>query len=70
MTEIVVLDFDHLCDLSRKVVRFKTMFCLIYRHFYTNLLTVKNTEMAEAVCKNWQEQSPEVYACLMDMLVK
>ena len=33
-------------------------------------LTVKNTEMAEAVCKNWQEQSPEVYACLMDMLVK
>lgn len=42
MTEIVVLDFDHLCDLSRKVVRFKTMFCLIYRHFYANLLTVKN----------------------------
>lgn len=43
MTEIVVLDFDHLCDLSRKVVRFKTMFCLIYRHFYANLLTVKKT---------------------------
>ena len=33
-------------------------------------LTVKNAEMAEAVCRNWQEQSADVYGCLMDMLVK
>ena len=33
-------------------------------------LTVKTKEQAEAICQNWKDQSDEVYACLMDMLLK
>lgn len=33
-------------------------------------LTVKNTEMAEAVCRNWTKQSGEIYDYLMDMLIQ
>lgn len=31
---------------------------------------VKTKAQAEAVCKNWQEQNTEVYAYLMDMLIR
>lgn len=33
-------------------------------------LTVKTKEQAEAICQNWRTQSDDVYACLMDMLLK
>jgi DNA-binding PadR family transcriptional regulator len=33
-------------------------------------LTVKTKEQAEAICQNWKDQSDDVYACLMDMLLK
>lgn len=33
-------------------------------------LSVANKEQAEAVCRNWTQQSAEVYAALMDMLIK
>ena len=33
-------------------------------------LTVKNKEQAEAICNNWKEQNGDVYAYLMDMLMK
>lgn len=33
-------------------------------------LTVKNKEQAEAVCNNWKKQNEDVYAYLMDMLMK
>ncbi len=33
-------------------------------------LTVKTKEQAEAICQNWKKQSDDVYACLMDLLLK
>ena len=33
-------------------------------------LTVKNKEQAEAICNNWKKQNEDVYAYLMDMLLK
>lgn len=33
-------------------------------------IAVDTREQAEAICGNWQEQSAEVYAMLMDMLLK
>lgn len=33
-------------------------------------ITVDTKEQAEAICSNWSEQSTEVYALLMDMLLK
>ena len=33
-------------------------------------LTVKNKEQAEAICSNWKNQNEDVYAYLMDMLMK
>lgn len=33
-------------------------------------LYVKTKEQAEAICTNWKKQNEEVYACLMDMLLK
>lgn len=33
-------------------------------------LTVKTREQAEAICQNWKTQNYEVYACLMDLLLK
>lgn len=33
-------------------------------------IAVDTREQAEAICGNWQEQSTEVYAMLMDMLLK
>ncbi len=33
-------------------------------------LTVKKKEQAEAVCNNWKKQNEDVYAYLMDILIK
>lgn len=33
-------------------------------------LTVKKKEQAEAVCNNWKNQNEDVYAYLMDILIK
>ena len=33
-------------------------------------ITVHTREQAEAICANWKTQSDDVYACLMDMLLK
>lgn len=33
-------------------------------------LTVKNKEQAEAICNNWKNQNEDVYAYLMDILMK
>ncbi len=33
-------------------------------------LTVSTRDQAEAICRNWKQQNGEVYAYLMDMLVK
>lgn len=33
-------------------------------------LTVRSREQAEAICNNWKKQYEDVYACLMDMLIK
>lgn len=33
-------------------------------------LMVKTKEQAEAICFNWKEQAEDVFACLMDMLLK
>ena len=33
-------------------------------------LLVKNREQAKTICTNWKEQNEEVYACLMDILLK
>lgn len=33
-------------------------------------LTVKTKEQAQAICNNWKDQCNDVYACLMDMLLK
>ena len=45
-----------------------------FRVHDTNLidltLTVKNKEQAEAVCNNWKKQNEDVYAYLMDILMK
>lgn len=47
--------------------------CLVREHGVNRMdltLMVKNKEQAEAICLNWQEQASDVFACLMDMLVK
>ena len=45
-----------------------------YRERDTNLidltLTVKRKEQAEAICDNWKKQNEDVYAYLMDILMK
>lgn len=45
-----------------------------YRQRDTNLidltLTVKRREQAEAICANWKNQNEDVYAYLMDILMK
>lgn len=45
-----------------------------YRERDTNLidltLTVKRKEQAEAICENWKKQNEDVYAYLMDMLMR
>lgn len=33
-------------------------------------LTVKTKEQAEGICRNWKKQYNDVYACLMDLLIK
>ncbi len=33
-------------------------------------LTVQTKEQAEAICTNWQNQADDVFACLMDLLLK
>ena len=33
-------------------------------------LVVRNRSQAEAICKNWKEQNEDVYAYLMDILMK
>ena len=33
-------------------------------------LTVNTKEQAEAICRNWAKQNEEVYALLMDLLIK
>ena len=33
-------------------------------------LTVKKKEQAEAICNNWKNQNEDVYAYLMDILMK
>ena len=45
-----------------------------YRERDTNLidltLTVKRKEQAEAICENWKKQNEDVYAYLMDILMR
>lgn len=45
-----------------------------YRERDTNLidltLTVKRKEQAQAICDNWKKQNEDVYAYLMDILMK
>lgn len=45
-----------------------------FRQRNTNLidltLTVKKKEQAEAICNNWKHQTEDVYAYLMDILMK
>lgn len=45
-----------------------------FRAHGTNLidltLTVKSREQAEAICSNWKKQNEDVYAYLMDILMK
>ena len=33
-------------------------------------LKVRSKEQAEAICRNWKTENEEVYACLMDMLLR
>ncbi len=47
--------------------------CQMKNHGVSRLdltLTVKTKEQAEAICQNWKNQSDDVYACLMDLLLK
>lgn len=45
-----------------------------YREHNTNIidltLNVKNRAQAEAICNNWKKQNEDVYAYLMDILLK
>ena len=45
-----------------------------YREHNTNIidltLSVKNRAQAEAICNNWKNLNEDVYAYLMDMLLK
>ena len=45
-----------------------------FRVHETNLidltLTVKTREQAQAICDNWKKQNEDVYAYLMDLLLK
>ena len=45
-----------------------------YREHTTNIidltLSVKNRAQAEAICNNWKNLNEDVYAYLMDMLLK
>ena len=66
-------DADILADYYKTTNQDYAVHCQLKQHNHPVIdftLTVKNTEMAEAVCENWKKQSEEVYAYLMDLLVK
>lgn len=47
--------------------------CLVREHGVNRLdftLMVRTKEQAEAICFNWKNQANDVYACLIDLLLK
>lgn len=66
-------DNAYLADYYKTSDQSYAVHCLVREHGTNRLdftLMVKTKEQAEAICLNWQEQANEVYACLMDLLVK